>query len=107
MPTDEWSRIIDINVTGMFQCSRAAARSMKPRDEGAIVNIASVDALSSSAEGMVHSTTSKHAIAGFTKSWAMELPPPSVRVNAVCPGAAMTEGTIEFTRTGTLKGIDV
>ena len=107
MPKNEWSRIIDINVTGTFLCSRAAARSMKPRGEGVIVNIASVDALSSSAEGMVHYTTSKRAIAGFTKSLAMELAPSGVRVNAVCPGAAMTEGTIEFISTGAPKGIDV
>lgn len=107
MPTDEWKRIIDVNVTGTFLCSRAAARSMRSRGQGVIVNIASVDALGSSAEGLLHYTTSKHAIAGFTKSLAMELAPSGVRVNAVCPGAAMTEGTIELITAGAPEGIDV
>jgi NAD(P)-dependent dehydrogenase (short-subunit alcohol dehydrogenase family) len=107
MPLDEWTRIIDVNVTGTFLCSRTAARSMKARGAGVIVNVASVDALSSSAEGLLHYTTSKHAIAGFTKSLAMELAPFGVRVNSVCPGAAMTEGTIELLAAGAPAGIDV
>jgi NAD(P)-dependent dehydrogenase (short-subunit alcohol dehydrogenase family) len=107
MPLEEWARIIDVNVTGTFLCSRTAARSMKPRGAGVIVNVASVDALSSSAEGLLHYTTSKHAIAGFTKSLAMELAPFGVRVNSVCPGAAMTEGTIELLTAGAPAGIDV
>jgi NAD(P)-dependent dehydrogenase (short-subunit alcohol dehydrogenase family) len=107
MPLSEWARIIDVNVTGTFLCSRSAARSMKPRRSGVIVNVASVDALSSSAEGLLHYTTSKHAIAGFTKSLAMELAPFGVRVNSVCPGAAMTEGTIELLTGGAPAGIDV
>jgi NAD(P)-dependent dehydrogenase (short-subunit alcohol dehydrogenase family) len=107
MPVDEWSRVIHVNVTGTFLCSRAAARSMKPRHRGVILNIASVDALASSAEGMSHYTASKHAIAGFTKSLAMELGPSGVRVNAVCPGAAMTEGAVEYIRAGAPDGIDV
>ncbi len=107
MPLSEWARIITVNVTGTFLCSRAAARSMKQRGSGVIVNVASVDALSSSAEGLLHYTTSKHAIAGFTKSLAMELAPFGVRVNSVCPGAAMTEGTIELLTAGAPAGIDV
>ena len=107
MPLDEWTRILQVNVTGTFLCSRAAARSMKPRGEGVIVNVASVDALSSSAEGLLHYTTSKHAIAGFTKSLAMELAPSGIRVNAVCPGAAMTEGTVELITAGAPEGIDI
>jgi NAD(P)-dependent dehydrogenase (short-subunit alcohol dehydrogenase family) len=107
MPLPEWSRIIEVNVTGTFLCSRTAARSMKARGRGVIVNVASVDALSSSAEGLLHYTTSKHAIAGFTKSLAMELAPFGVRVNSVCPGAAMTEGTVELLQAGAPAGIDV
>ena len=107
MPAEEWSRIIAVNVTGTFLCSRAAASSMIRRGKGVIVNIASVDALSPSAEGMVHYTTSKHAIAGFTKSLAMELAPSGVRVNAVCPGASITEGAMALISAGAPEGIDV
>ncbi len=107
LPHDEWTRIFDVNVTGTFLCSRAAAASMTPRGAGVIVNVASVDALAPSAEGLLHYTTSKHAIAGFTKSLAMELAPAGVRVNGVCPGAAMTEGAVELITAGATEGIDV
>ena len=107
MPRDEWARILDVNVTGTFLCSRAAARSMSPRGAGVIVNVASVDALAPSAEGLLHYTTSKHAIAGLTRSLAMELAPAGIRVNAVCPGAAMTEGAIELVTEGAPAGIDL
>ncbi len=107
MPRDEFARIIDVNVTGGFLCARAAARTMKPRAAGVIINVASVDAQAPSAEGLLHYTTSKHAIAGLTRSLAMELAPHGIRVNAVCPGAAMTEGTIEFVKAGAPQGIDL
>lgn len=120
MPRDEWARILEVNVTGTFLCSRAAARAMQPRDPepsdaatghrrraGVIVNVASVDALAPSAEGLLHYTTSKHAIAGLTRSLAMELAPAGIRVNAVCPGAAMTEGAIELVAAGAPAGIDL
>ncbi|MDH5521770.1 MAG: SDR family oxidoreductase, partial [Acidimicrobiia bacterium] len=107
LPGQEWTRILEVNVTGTFFCSKAAARRMQDRGAGVIVNVASVDALASSAEGLVHYTTSKHAIAGMTKSLAMELAPAGIRVNAVCPGAAMTEGAIELIMDGAPDGIDI
>ncbi len=107
MPAEEFRRVIDVNVTGTFLCSRAAARIMAQRGAGAIVNVASVDALASSAQGLTHYTTSKHAIAGLTRSLAMELAPHGVRVNAVCPGAAMTEGAVELITAGAPAGIDL
>lgn len=108
MPVGEFRRIMDVNVTGAFLCSRAAARQMKANGRsGVIVNVASVDAMSPSAEGLAHYTTSKHAIAGLTRTLAMELAPAGIRINAVCPGAAMTEGAIEFVMAGAPDGIDV
>ena len=107
MSRDEFARIMEINVTGTFLCSRAAARSMRPRGTGVIINVASVDAQTPSAEGLLHYTTSKHAIAGLTRSLAMELAPAGIRVNAVCPGAAMTEGAIELVMSSAPQGIDL
>jgi len=107
MPIAEFARIIDVNVTGTFTCARAAIRTMTARGRGVIVNVASVDALAPSAEGLAHYTTSKHAIAGLTRSLAMEVAPKGIRVNAVCPGAAMTEGAIEFVAAGAPAGIDL
>ena len=93
LPREEFERVLRLNVLGSFHCAQNAARSMIEGGRGGvIVNIASVDALGSSAEGLVHYTTSKHAIAGLTRAMAMELGPYGVRVNAVCPGAAWTEG---------------
>lgn len=108
LPPDEFDRIMRVNVLGSFHCSQAAARAMLADGRGGtIVNVASVDAFVGSAEGLVHYTTSKHAIAGLTRSLAMELAPHGIRVNAVCPGAAMTEGTIALIREGAPEGIDV
>jgi NAD(P)-dependent dehydrogenase (short-subunit alcohol dehydrogenase family) len=108
MPATEFRRILDVNVTGSFLCSRSAARQMRASGRrGTIVNVASVDAVSPSAEGLAHYTTSKHAIAGLTRTLAMELAPAGIRVNAVCPGAAMTEGAIELVTAGAPDGIDV
>lgn len=108
MPAEEFRRILDVNVTGAFLCARAVARQMIAEGRnGAIVNVASVDAMAPSAEGLAHYTTSKHAIAGLTRTLAMELAPHRIRVNAVCPGAAMTEGAIALVTAGAPAGIDV
>ena len=108
MSAAEFRRVIDINVTGTFLCSRTMARQLRARDShGVIINIASVDAFSPSAEGLAHYTTSKHAIAGLTRTMAMELAPSGIRVNAVCPGASMTEGAIALVTAGAPEGIDV
>ena len=107
MPMAEFDRILRINVRGSYLCSRAALRQMRPAGRGVIVNVASVDAMSTSAEGLTHYTTSKHAIAGMTRSLAVESAPAGVRVNAVCPGAAMTEGAVELVTGGEETGIDV
>lgn len=108
MPLEEFARIMQVNVMGAFLCSQAVSREMVADGKGgAIVNIASVDAIRPSAEGLVHYTTSKHAIAGLTRSLAMELAPSGIRVNAVCPGASMTEGAIALVTAGAPEGIDV
>ncbi|MCY4630106.1 MAG: SDR family NAD(P)-dependent oxidoreductase [bacterium] len=107
MPIAEFDRILTINVRGAYLCSQAALRQMRAARRGAIVNVASVDAFSTSAEGLTHYTTSKHAIAGMTRSLAVEAAPAGIRVNAVCPGAAMTEGAVELVTGGEATGIDV
>ena len=107
MPVAELDRILTINVRGAYLCARAALAPMRAAGRGVILNVASVDAMVTSAEGLTHYTTSKHAIAGMTRSLAVEAAPLGVRVNAVCPGAAMTEGAVEFIVGGEETGIDV
>jgi NAD(P)-dependent dehydrogenase (short-subunit alcohol dehydrogenase family) len=98
-----------VNVRGTFLCAREfARRASGDRHTGrVIVNVASVDALAPSCEGQVHYTASKHAVAGLTKALSVELAPVGIRVNAVCPGASMTEGAVEFVQAGAPLGIDL
>lgn len=104
----EFDRILAVNVRGTFLCARELARRcLAAGRRGTIVNIASVDALSPSCEGQVHYTASKHAVAGLTKALSVELAPRGVRVNAVCPGASMTEGAVAFVEAGAPDGIDL
>lgn len=108
LEVDEFDRIHAVNVRGTFLCSREFARRRKASGApGAIVNIASVDAINPSCEGQVHYTASKHAVAGLTKALSVELAPKGIRVNAVCPGASMTEGAIELVSSSAPHGIDL
>jgi len=108
MPPQEFADTVSVNVVGTFQVSQEVSRRMiADRRGGSIVNIASVDAFNTSAEGLSHYTTSKHALGGLTKSMSIELAAHDIRVNAVCPGAAMTEGAIALVTAGAPEGIDV
>ena len=108
MPPEEFADTVSVNVVGSFQMSQEVVQRMIADGRGGtIVNIASVDAFNTSAEGLAHYTTSKHAIGGMTKSMAIELAGNNIRVNAVCPGAAMTEGAIALVTAGAPEGIDV
>jgi len=108
LPPEEFARIMRVNVNGTFHCSRAfAGAAIAAQAPGAIINVASVDAIQGSAEGLLHYTTSKHAIAGLTRSLAMEIAPHGIRVNAICPGASMTEGAVALVTEGAPAGIDV
>ena len=104
---EEFRRIQSVNVEGVFLCSQAAARRMREQGEGgAIVNISSIDAIRPSGAGLLHYGASKHAITGITKSLSIELGPDGIRVNAILPGPAMTEGAKEFVEAGSPEGID-
>jgi NAD(P)-dependent dehydrogenase (short-subunit alcohol dehydrogenase family) len=89
MSTDEWRRVMDLNVTGVFLAARAEMKAMRPRKSGSIVNIASIFG-SVTAPGAAHYTASKHAIIGLTKTLALEAIRDGIRVNAVAPGGVDT-----------------
>jgi 3-oxoacyl-[acyl-carrier protein] reductase len=83
IPLDEWNRMLAVNVTGTFLCTRAAAARM-PRG-GAIVNLASETAFTGS-YGFVHYVASKGAVVSMSRALARELGPRNIRVNIVAPG---------------------
>ncbi len=91
IPTDEWRHTIDVNLTAAFLCSQAAARPMKRRRWGRIVNLSSTAGKTVSTLGGAHYTASKAGLLGLTRAAALELAPHGITVNAVCPGLIDTE----------------
>jgi 2-dehydro-3-deoxy-D-gluconate 5-dehydrogenase len=88
-----WEKILAVNLTGLAFVSRAVGRRMVEQGTGgAIVNIASIDALHPSMVGLAAYDASKGGVLMFTKSLALELAPHGVRVNAIAPGGIATEG---------------
>jgi NAD(P)-dependent dehydrogenase (short-subunit alcohol dehydrogenase family) len=90
MDKSEWDRILDINLGGVFNCSRAVIPTMKSRGGGKIVNISSLAAKTMSYHGGADYTASKSAVLGFTRHLAFELGPHHINVNAICHGVTMT-----------------
>jgi 3-oxoacyl-[acyl-carrier protein] reductase len=92
IPLDEWDRMFAVNVRGSYLCARAAARSMRERGGGAIVNVASETAVTGS-HGFVHYVASKGAVISLTRALANELGRHDIRVNCVAPGFTPTPGS--------------
>ena len=88
-PIDDWKRVFDINVNGLFYCNRAIVPEMMKRDYGRIVNIASVAGKEGNPNASAYSA-SKAAVIGLTKSIGKELAKTGIRVNCVTPAAVRT-----------------
>ena len=89
----EWQRVIDINLTGLFLCSRVAARGMKEKGGGVIVNLASIMGFSGGFYPNPSYHASKGAVVNLTRTLAMEFAPYKIRVNAVAPAWVRTDLT--------------
>ena len=94
--TDEWNTTIAVNLTGTFLCVQSAVPFLRQAERASIVNIASGVGLLPTGGGSTAYVASKGGVIAMTRALAAELAP-SIRVNAVCPGAVetpMTDGTL-------------
>lgn len=90
MEDTQWDKVIDVNLKGVFNCSKFAAKAMMGAGSGVILNASSVVGLYGNI-GQTNYAATKFGVIGMTKSWAKELGPRGVRVNAVAPGYTKTE----------------
>jgi 3-oxoacyl-[acyl-carrier protein] reductase len=90
MTREEWHRVIDVNLNGAFNCTRAFYDDVRDAEAGRIVNVSSVIGQRGN-YGQTNYAASKSALVGFTRSLARELAPSGTTVNCVAPGFTRTE----------------
>lgn len=88
-PTNEWRKVIDINLTSSFITSKNIIPVMKKNNSGRIINISSVHGLVASENKSAY-VASKHGLIGLTKAIALELSKTKITCNAICPGWVLT-----------------
>ena len=85
-----WDRVQDVNLKGVYLCSRAALRHMVPAGKGSIINTASFVALLGSATSQISYTASKGGVLALTRELGVQFARQGIRVNALCPGPVNT-----------------
>jgi NAD(P)-dependent dehydrogenase (short-subunit alcohol dehydrogenase family) len=91
---EEWRKVMDVNVLGCFLAAKAVVPSMRTRGGGRIINIGSTSQFKGT-PFLLHYTSSKGAIGGFTRALARELGHENILVNAIAPGFTVSAGVIE------------
>jgi 3-oxoacyl-[acyl-carrier protein] reductase len=95
MKEEEWDAVLDVNLKGTFNCTKAVSKLMVKQRSGKIVNIASIIGIMGNA-GQANYAASKGGIISFTKSAAKELSSRNINVNAVAPGFIKTDMTAQI-----------
>jgi 3-oxoacyl-[acyl-carrier protein] reductase len=90
MTEEQWNQVICVNLTGVFHCTKAVAPHMVERGRGKIINTSSIVGTSGNF-GQTNYAAAKAGLIGMTKTWARELGPKGITVNAVAPGFIATE----------------
>lgn len=98
MKLEDWQAVIDLNLTGVFLCTRAVAKVMLKQRSGRIINIASVAGQMGN-PGQANYSAAKAGVIGFTKTVAKEMAPRGITVNAVAPGFIATDMTGDLPNT--------
>ncbi|XP_008792222.1 3-oxoacyl-[acyl-carrier-protein] reductase 4 [Phoenix dactylifera] len=95
MKKSQWQEVIDLNLTGVFLCTQAAAKLMMKKKKGKIINIASVVGLTGNM-GQANYSAAKAGVIGFTKTVAREYASRNINVNAVAPGFIASDMTAKL-----------
>jgi NAD(P)-dependent dehydrogenase (short-subunit alcohol dehydrogenase family) len=104
LPLSDWKRVIDVNITGAFLCSREALRAMKPRGSGRIINVGSVAAKAPRQDAIAY-TTSKAGLEGMTRSLAVDAREWGIGVSVLQPGNTRSELWVERGALAAKEGI--
>lgn len=93
---NEWDRLINVNLTGVYNCTKAVLSDMISKKQGKIINISSVWGIVGASNEVAYSA-SKAGIIGLTKALSKEVGPSNIQVNCIAPGIIMTDMVSDYT----------